>query len=125
MRFPDERIAFGLWGVIAIAMLAFAAYFYLGKSSAASKRVVFRWFIVIGGILVNAWFALLMGVGGLLVGIPLYVVSALLCAKTTRFCDACGAAHMNRYICKRYCGRCGADMDAQDEQRRAVANNGE
>lgn len=106
------------WVAIIVLMISAAAFFFLGKSSAAVKRRVFRWYIVVGGILVNCWFLLVGGPAALWIGIPGFAVAAYLCARTTRFCDACGAALMNQFTRVRFCTRCGADLDAQNDSRR-------
>jgi ribosomal protein S27AE len=119
MNAPDERLIIGCWLAIVALILGAAGYFYLGPGDAQTKRRVFRWYIIAGGVLLNIWFVLLGGPKMLAVGIPLFLVSGFVSAKTTRFCEACGAVFINQFIRRRYCSRCGADMDAQYEQRRS------
>lgn len=119
MNQHDVRLIIGCWLAIMVLVIGAGCFFYLGNSSADLKRRVFRWYIVVGGVLVNFWFVLLGGLISLLFSIPLFAISALICIKTTRFCDSCGATRMNQFIRAQFCPRCGADLDAQEELRRS------
>lgn len=119
MNFPDGRLIVGTWVTIALYIAGSMAYFYWGTSSANVKRRAFLWHAVVCGVLINVWFGLIGGRPFLLLGIPLAVVCGLIAVKTTRFCDACGWPIMNQFIRKRFCSRCGADLDAQDAQRKS------
>jgi membrane-bound acyltransferase YfiQ involved in biofilm formation len=116
MKFPDSRLVVGSWLVVATLIISMLAFNFL-NNNASLKRRVFRWYIVIAGVMIGWWFYLLGGPESLLVLIPVFAVSAYISLKTTRFCDACGKTLMNQFTRAKFCPRCGADLDAQDANR--------
>ena len=121
MKFPDVRIVIGSWLVIMSLVIGMFAFNSL-NNDANLKHKVLRWYMVLGGVAIGWWFFLLGGIQGLLAAIVLSPVSALIAWRTTRFCDACGKTLMNQFTKAKFCPRCGADLDAQDENRRMTSS---
>jgi hypothetical protein len=115
MKLPDERLIFAYWLVVVLFIASAACFFLSGRSSAKVKKKLFYWYIAIGGTLIMGWFCMLGGPMSLVVFIPVYAIVSYISLRTTRFCDACGKVLMNQFVPARYCSRCGADLNAQDE----------
>src|SRR5262245_44487727 len=118
MKDVDVRILIGVWLAGMVLIVSAMIYFEAATTSGPQKRRMFRWYTVAGGVVITTWFTLLGGWPGLLAAIVLFPPSAFISWQWTRFCDACGATHMNQFMRAKFCARCGADLDAQDEERR-------
>ena len=117
MKDMNGPIIVGYWLVGALLIGSAFAYFTFGKASGQTKRKMFRWYMVIGGLFVSGWFALLGGILAFVAGLALMAVFAPINWYLTRFCDACGATMFNQFVHSKFCPRCGANLDAQDRER--------
>jgi hypothetical protein len=117
MKYPDPQVVIASWLAIMILIVGVFLFNVLSKD-AELKRKIWRWYMVVGGLVSGWWFYLLGGGVGLLFVIVLVPLTALLNWHTTRFCDARGKTLMNQFSRAKFCPRCGADLDAQDDARR-------
>lgn len=117
----DSRIIVGIWVAMAALIAVALVYFRFSPAGGPTKRRVFRWYTVIGGCLVSLWFALLLGLPGLILAAGIFPIAAWHSLRVTRFCDECGATQFNQFSRPRFCAQCGDDLDAQDQSRTAPA----
>jgi hypothetical protein len=123
MNQPNQTFLLAYWFVFMLVGVSAVGFLVFSSADGPTKRRVFRWYTVVGGILIAGWFTMLLGMLGFVVAIALLAVTIPLSLRTTRFCDACGATMFNQFMPAKFCRRCGADLDAQDTARRQSDNS--
>ena len=106
---------FGLWGVLVIANAAF----FRGSRNSQLKRRVVPWAMAVGVGLFLCYLLMKGASFGTICGFVIIVpLIMLICIRTIKFCDVCGATIRNPSLFPptNFCPECGSPLKANTDR---------